>query len=138
MGGRPFLGFICERLLFHLPSIATDDEADDDYVPNRRTRSQSKKNQRSSRLLSTGSVRSAKRVRLADDISGSVARPPPLYDSSGDDYMPPMISASRTLEGMYSVFFLVSYGGCTGVMCFFCFCFFLQNVHSICCFYCSR
>ena len=119
MSGRPFLGFICERVLFHLPSIATDDEADDDYVPNRRTRSQSKKNERSSRLLSTGSVRSAKRVRLADVISGSVSRPPPLYGSSGDDYMPPMISASRILEGRYSVFFLVSYGGCTGVV-FFC------------------
>ena len=132
MDGRPFLGFICERVLFHLPSVATDDEADDDYVPNCRTRSQSKNNQRSSRLLSTGSVRSAKRVRLADVISGSVSRPPPLYGSSGDDYMPSMISASRTLEGRYSVFFLVSYGGCTGVI------FFLQIVYSICCFYCSR
>ena len=124
MGGRPFLGFICERVLFHLPSIATDDEADNDYVPNRRTRSQSKKTQRSSRLLSTGSVRSAKRVRLADVISGSVSRPPPLYGSSGDDYLPPMISASRTLEGRYPVFILVSYGGCIGVMCFFAECVF--------------
>ena len=127
MGGRPFLAFICERVLFHLPSVATDGEADDDYVPNRRTRSQSKRKQRASRLFSTGSVRSARRVRLADVISGSVSRPPPLFDSSGDNHVPPMISASHTLEGRYSVFFLVSYGGCTGVVCFW-----VSFSHSFC------
>ena len=109
MGGRPFLGIVSERVLFHLLSVVTDDEADGDYVPGRRARSQSKKKQRTSRVLSTGSVHSAKRVRLADIVSGSVSRPPPLYDSSKDDYVPPMISASHTLESRYSVFFLVSY-----------------------------
>ena len=109
MGGRPFLGIVSERVLFHLLSVVTDDEADGDYVPGRRAKSRSKKKQRTSRVLSTGSVHSAKRVRLADIVSGSVSRPPPLYDSSGDDYVPPMISASHTLESRYSVFFLVSY-----------------------------
>ena len=82
MGGRPFLGIVSERVLFHLLSVVTDDEADGDYVPGRRARSQRKKKQRTSRVLSTGSVHSAKRVRLADIVSGSVSRPPPLYDSS--------------------------------------------------------
>ena len=56
--------------------------------------------------MSTSSVRSAKRVRLADVVAGSIPRPPVLVDSSGDDYIPPTVSASRTLESRYSVFFL--------------------------------
>ena len=76
-------------------------------VPGPRAR----KKQPASRMLSTGSVRSAKRVPLADVMSGSISRPPTLYDSSGDEYVPPMISASLTLEDRSFVFFLASYGG---------------------------
>ena len=54
-------------------------------------------------MLSTTSVQSAKRVRLVDVISGSIPRPASAHDSSGDDYVPPVISASRTLESRYSL-----------------------------------
>ena len=60
-------------------------------------------------MLSTTSVQSAKRVRLADVISGSITRPPSAHDSSGDDHVPPMISASRTLESRYSFSFSFSF-----------------------------
>ena len=66
-----------------------------------------------SRELSTTSVQSAKRVRLADVISGSISKLPSAHDSSGDDYMPPMISASRTLESRYSLSF---FGCCVDEM----------------------
>ena len=56
-------------------------------------------------MLSTTSVQSAKRVRLADVISGSITRPPSVHDSSGDDHVPPMISASQTLESRYAFSF---------------------------------
>ena len=98
IGGQPFLGFF-ERILFHPLFVATDDESDEEYVPPSQTKSQSSSKQRTSRFLSTSSVRSAKRVRLADVVTGAIARPPTLVDSSGDDYVPP-------LESRYSVIFL--------------------------------
>ena len=105
IGGQPFLGYF-ERVLFHLLFVATDDESDDDYVPPSQTKSPSSSKQRTSRFLSASSVRSAKRVRLAGVVAGSIPRPPALVDSSGDDYIPRTVSASRTLESRYSVFFL--------------------------------
>ena len=81
----------------------SDAGQDEDYVPSSRKRSQLKKKRRASRVLSTGSVQPARRVRLADIVSGTVPRPPTLQDSHGRDYAPPVISASRTLESRYSI-----------------------------------
>ena len=81
----------------------SDDGQDEDYVPSSRTRSLLKKKRRASRVLSTGSVQPARRVRLADVIPGNVPRPPTLQDSHGEDFEPPIISASRTLESRYSL-----------------------------------
>ena len=105
IGGQPFLGFF-ERVIFHLLFVVTDDGSDDYYVPPSQTKCQSSSKQRTSRFLSTSSVRSAKRVQLADVVAEAIPRPPALVDSSGDDYIPPIVSAWRTLESMYSVFFL--------------------------------
>ena len=47
------------------------------------------------------SARSARRVRLAGIVSGSLSNPPVLRDSSRDDYEPPVITASSKLESRY-------------------------------------
>ena len=65
-------------------------------------------------MLSTSCVRSAKRVRLADLVAGVIRKPPTLVGSSGEDYEPPTISASRTLESRYSSIFLVVYNVLSG------------------------
>ena len=52
----------------------------------------------SSRMLSTSSVRSSKRVRLASLMAGSVSKPPTLVDTSGEEYDPPAVSASKTFK----------------------------------------
>ena len=96
IGGQPFLGF-CERVLLTSTFVVSHAGQDEDYVPSSRTRSQLKKKRRASRVLSTGSVQPARRVRL------TVPRPPTLQDSHGRDYAPPVISASRTLESRYSI-----------------------------------
>ena len=109
MGGRPFL-VVFERVLFHLLSVGTDDdELDEDHCPSASSKSQHKKKKKShsSRILSTSSVRSAKRVRLADDVAGVIPRPPTLMDSLGEEYDPPTVFASRTLENRYSSLRLV-------------------------------
>ena len=93
----------------HLLSTGTDDELDADYCPSASSKSQrkQKKQSRSSRILSTSSVRSAKRVRLADVVAGVIPRPPTLMDSCGEEYDPPTVSASKTLESRYSFLLLV-------------------------------
>ena len=95
----------------HLLSTETDDdELDEDYCPSASSKAQRKKKKkqsRSSRMLSTSSVRSAKRVRLADVVAGVIPRPPTLMDSCGEEYDSPTVSASKTLESRYSFFFLV-------------------------------
>ena len=85
----------------------TDDELDVDYCPSSSTRSQGKKKRRANCVPSVGSVGPARRVKLSEIISGTVRTPPTHCESSGDDYEPPTISASRTLESRYSIFFLV-------------------------------
>ena len=88
----------------HLLSTVTDDELDADYCPSASSKSQrkQKKQSRSSRMLSTSSVRSVKRVRLADVVAGVIPRHPTLMDSCGEEYDPPTVSASKTLESRYS------------------------------------
>ena len=106
IGGQPFLG-VCERvLLISTLYLVSDDETDDDYRPSGSTQSQGKKKRRASRVPSVGSVGPSRRVKLADIISGSMPVPPTLRDSSGNEYEPPVISASKTLESRYSFFFL--------------------------------
>ena len=65
-------------------------------MPPPKLKSQSKKKRRASRLLSVESARSRRHVRLAEVVSESVSQPPFLRD--GDNYEPPVITASRTLE----------------------------------------
>ena len=91
----------------HLLSTVTDDELDADYCPSASSKSQrkQKKQSRSSRMLSTSSVRSAKRVQ--DVVAGVIPRPPTLMDSCGEEYDPPTVSASKTLESRYSFLLLV-------------------------------
>ena len=107
MGGRPLL-VMCERVLFTSTFAATDDDLDADYC--RGAKSKMSKNEkeklRSSQMLSTSSVRSSKRVRLASLVAGSLSKPPTLKDSSGGEYDPPTKSASKTLESRYSCVFL--------------------------------
>ena len=93
----------------HLLSTVTDDELDANYCPSASSKSQrkQKKQSPSSRMLSTSSVRSAKRVRLADVVAGVIPRPPTLMDSCGEEYDPPTVSASKTLESRYSFLLLV-------------------------------
>ena len=93
----------------HLLSTVTYDELDADYCPSASSKSQrkQKKQSRSSRMLSTSSVRSANRVRLADVVAGVIPRPPTLMDSCGEEYDPPTVSASKTLESRYSFLLLV-------------------------------
>ena len=108
MGGRPFL-VVCERVLFPSTFLVTDDNLDEDYSPTAELQS-SKKKSRSSQKLSTSSVRSSKRVRLASLLPGSVSKPRSPVDSSGEEIDPPTISASKTLESRYTCIFLVAVG----------------------------
>ena len=106
MGGRPFL-VVCDRVLFSSTFLATDDNFDEDYSPTAELQS-SKKKSRSSQKLSTSSVRSSKRVRLASLLPGSVSKPRSPVDSSGEEIDPPTNSASKTLESRYTCIFLVA------------------------------
>ena len=108
MGGRPFL-VVCECVLFTSTFLAfPHDDLDEDNCPTARSKS-SKKKLRSSQILSTSSVRSPKRVRLASLLAGSVCKPRSLVDSSGEEFDLPSISASKTFESRFlCVFFVAS------------------------------
>ena len=96
-----------DRVIVKFTFTVTNDELDKDYSSSCRTRSQNKTKQRSSRVLSTSSVRSTKRVRLCDILLGAIHRSLTLYDSSRDDNVPPTISASSVLERYSCLFLLV-------------------------------
>ena len=103
LNGWPALSScVCERVFFTSTFAATDDDLDEDYCPGAKSKLSKKKKSWSSRKLPTSSVRSSKRVRLASLMAGL------MMDSSGDEYDPPTISASKTLESRYSCIFLVA------------------------------
>ena len=111
--------------------VVTDVGSDEDYVPPSQLKSQSSSKQRTSRFLSTSSVRSAKRVRLADVVAGAIPTPPALVDSSGDDYIPPIVSDLRTLESRYSVVFLPWFKVCLRRVLSACVLFSCHTLHFV-------
>ena len=70
-------------------------------------RGHKQKKHRTSRVLSSGSLWVARRGRWSDVVAGDIPRPPTLYDNSGDNYEPPTVSDSKTLESKYFLIFLV-------------------------------